>query len=84
MSHGLQLLVVGGYGAFGGRIVALLESDSRLTLIVGGRSCEKAGAFCRARGETKARLVPAAFDRDGDLDAQLATFGPAFWSVLRQ
>ncbi|WP_434724650.1 DUF4166 domain-containing protein [Mesorhizobium sp. RIZ17] len=68
----MKLLIVGGYGTFGGRIVQLLENEPRLELIIAGRSLAKAAAYCKGRGDTKARLAPAAFDRDGDLGAQLA------------
>ena len=72
----LSVLIVGGYGTFGGRIVELLENESRLTLIVGGRSLQQARTFCDARSEAKARLVPAAFDRDGDLALQISALQP--------
>ncbi len=71
----LKVLLVGGYGVFGGRIVELLEAEPRLTLVVAGRSAAKAKAFCAGR-TPKAQLLPAAFDRDGDLEAQLASIGP--------
>jgi hypothetical protein len=73
---GVKLLIVGGYGIFGGRVVELLENEPRLTLVVAGRSLAKARAFCAGRGRTAARLVAARFDRDGDLAAQLAAAGP--------
>ena len=72
----LPILVLGGYGTFGGRIVALLEDDARLTLIVAGRSLEKARRFCKTRTAAKARLQPAAFDRDGEIEAKLASLRP--------
>src|ERR1700722_7310895 len=72
----LPILVLGGYGTFGGRIVALLEDDARLTLIVAGRSVEKARRFCETRTAAKARLQPAEFDRDCDLVAKLASLRP--------
>lgn len=72
----MKLLIVGGYGTFGGRIVELLERDARLTLIVAGRSAQSAQAFCAVRGATAAKLVPAAFDRDGDLATQLKVLAP--------
>ncbi|MEI9405244.1 DUF4166 domain-containing protein [Mesorhizobium argentiipisi] len=68
----MKLLIVGGYGTFGGRIVQLLENEPGLELIIAGRSLARAEAYCKGRGATKARLVPATFDRDGDLGAQLA------------
>ncbi|TPJ46117.1 SDR family oxidoreductase [Mesorhizobium sp. B2-7-1] len=72
----MKLLIVGGYGTFGGRIVQLLENEPRLELIIAGRSLAKAAAYCTGRGDTKARLVPAVFDRDGDLAPQLADMRP--------
>jgi hypothetical protein len=72
----MRLLIVGGYGTFGGRIVELLESEPRLTILVAGRSAEKAAAFCASRGAVKAKLEAAVFDRDADLGAQLARFSP--------
>lgn len=76
MAQGLRLLIVGGYGTFGGRIVELLCDEARLTLIIAGRSLAKARDFCDGRTHAKARLVPAAFDRDGELAAQLAAIKP--------
>lgn len=72
----MKVLIVGGYGTFGGRIVELLENQPRLTLIIAGRSLAKANAYCGSRHGAEARLVPAQFDRDGDLAAQLASLRP--------
>ncbi len=72
----LTVLIVGGYGIFGGRTVELLESEPRLTLIVAGRSLERATAFCARRSRAEAHLVPAVFDRDGDLALRLETLRP--------
>ncbi|BCM16298.1 SDR family oxidoreductase [Mesorhizobium sp. J8] len=72
----MKLLIVGGYGTFGGRIVQLLENEPRLELIIAGRSLARAEACRKERGTTKARLVPATFDRDGDLGAQLSVLRP--------
>jgi hypothetical protein len=41
----LHILIVGGYGIFGGRLVELLEDEPRLTLLVSGRSLERAREF---------------------------------------
>src|SRR5476651_2397859 len=76
MNDGLTILILGGYGTFGGRIVELLEDEPRLTLIVAGRSLERADTYCRGRTNAKALLVPAAFDRDGDITAQLVARRP--------
>ncbi|GAN00004.1 hypothetical protein U91I_03667 [alpha proteobacterium U9-1i] len=72
----LKLLIVGGYGTFGGRIVELLETEPSLEIIVCGRSPAKAQAFCATRGATAAKLIAGAFDREGDLTAQLAAHAP--------
>ena len=71
----LRVLIVGGYGIFGGRIVELLKDEPRLELIVAGRSPERAKAFCAQQLAT-ARLVPAVFDRNGDLPGYLAALRP--------
>jgi len=76
MTDRLNILIVGGYGIFGGRIVELLEDEARLTLTVAGRSLRKARAFCEARHKAKAQLVPAAFDRNGDLPTQISSLRP--------
>lgn len=72
----MKLLIIGGYGTFGGRIAELLEGEPRLSLIVAGRSQAKAQAFCAAREGAQAALTPTAFDRDGDASAQLAAIAP--------
>ena len=72
----LRVLVVGGYGTFGGRIIALLEDEPRLTLIVAGRSLRRAEDFVAAR-RPRARLEAAAFDRSANIGAQLAALAPA-------
>jgi len=72
MTTGLRILIVGGYGIFGGRLVELLENEPRLTLFVGGRSAAKAESFISSRTGAKARLIAAALDRDGNLDVQLS------------
>jgi hypothetical protein len=71
----MKILILGGYGTFGGRLARLLADEPRLTLIIAGRSLPAAQAFC-ARGVAKARLIPAVFDRDGDAAAQLVALGP--------
>jgi hypothetical protein len=64
-----RVLIVGGYGVFGGRLVDLLCDDARLALLVAGRSLEQAQRFCAARPAMAAQLVPTLFDRDGSDDA---------------
>jgi hypothetical protein len=71
-----RILIVGGYGIFGGRLVQLLEGDARLTLLVGGRSLEAAREYCAGRSNAVARLIPTVFDRTAEDAAQLAALRP--------
>jgi Domain of unknown function (DUF4166)/Saccharopine dehydrogenase NADP binding domain len=70
-----KILILGGYGIFGGRLAQLLAPDARLTLFVAGRSLDKAQAFCAGLPEGAARSA-LAFDRDADVGAQLAAIAP--------
>jgi hypothetical protein len=70
-----RILIVGGYGTFGGRLAQLLADEPRLTLLIAGRDRGRAEAFCNSlRGA--ATLEPLMFDRGGDLDAELAASEP--------
>lgn len=75
MVERLRVLVLGGYGTFGSRLVRLLAEDARLHLIVAGRSLSSPQKLCR-------QLPPGAmrealrFDRDGDVASQIAACGP--------
>jgi len=71
----LRILILGGYGTFGGRLAQLLADEPDVTLIIAGRSRRKADAFCTSL-PFKAETVPLAFDRDGDVEAQIATIKP--------
>jgi len=71
----MKVLILGGYGTFGGRLARLLADEPRLTLIIAGRSLRQAQDFCAAL-TAKAQLIPATFDRDGDADAQLGALAP--------
>jgi hypothetical protein len=76
MTARLIVLIIGGYGTFGSRVAELLQIDPRLTLIIAGRSLQKATDFCQAHPNASATLMPAAFDRHGDAAPQLRA-----WSV---
>ncbi|MDF0694950.1 DUF4166 domain-containing protein [Rhizobium sp. MC63] len=89
MSGGrLSLLIIGGYGTFGGRLARLLGDEPRLRLLIAGRSLEKADDFVAElrspRGwagrlggnDLGAWLQAVAFDRDGDLIEQLTRLRP--------
>jgi saccharopine dehydrogenase-like NADP-dependent oxidoreductase len=57
----MKVVVVGGYGVFGGRLARLLIRDG-LEVVVAGRDAERAAAFTREHGGT-----PLALDLDEDL-----------------
>jgi Domain of unknown function (DUF4166)/Saccharopine dehydrogenase NADP binding domain len=71
----LKVLILGGYGTFGGRLAQLLKDEAALTLIIAGRSIEKARKFCDGL-HGKATAVPATFDRDGAVEAQFRALAP--------
>ncbi len=71
----LKVLILGGYGTFGGRLAQLLADEARLTLIIAGRSLAKAQAFCSGL-RSAATSMPAAFDRDVDVERQLRELAP--------
>lgn len=71
----VKVLVLGGYGVFGGRLCELLAADPRLQLIISGRSQAKAEAFCQ--GLDAAQPAQALrFDRRGDAIEQLRRAAP--------
>lgn len=71
----LKILVVGGYGIFGGRLCELLASDSRLTLLVAGRSTHIAQQFCASLPQG-AQRSPLVFDRNANVEQQLQQIQP--------
>ena len=75
MPSQLTVLILGGYGAFGGRLAHLLCDEPRVHLVIAGRSCAKADAFCAAL-PGKAARTPAAVDRDGDVAVAIAAQRP--------
>lgn len=65
-----RILVLGGYGGFGGRISKRLAAEGH-EVLVAGRSPAKAEAFCRA----DPGLKPIAFDRS-DIATALSQYVP--------
>lgn len=64
----MKILILGGYGVFGGRLAELLADMSSLEILVCGRSLARAEAFCAAwRGQ--AQLRPLMLDRGDIADA---------------
>jgi len=71
------VLIIGGYGQFGGRLSRRLRKTPELKVLVGGRTMSKAAALCEIY---KGNLEPVLFDSKGDLDTQLKTLSP--WLVV--
>lgn len=70
----MKVLILGGYGVFGGRLVELLRDVGDLTIVICGRSQERAQAFCAAyRGA--ARVEPLSLDRS-DISEALRAHKP--------
>ncbi len=72
-STALKVLILGGYGTFGGRLARLLAAEPGSTLLIAGRSLDKAARFCATLPQGAAALV---FDRDGNVEQQLRAIGP--------
>lgn len=70
---GPAVLVVGGYGGFGGRLVALLEAMDVARILVAGRSGEKARAFCAGRA---VHVEPVEMDRSQPCGETLRALAP--------
>jgi hypothetical protein len=75
MAGRLKILILGGYGTFGGRLAKLLADEERLTLLIAGRSKQRAAEFCNAL-PARAEVLALAFDRDGDVEAQMRAIKP--------
>jgi hypothetical protein len=71
----LKVLILGGYGTFGGRLAQLLADEDRLVLLIAGRSAAKAAAFC-ASLQSRATTVALGFDRDRPIEPQLGEIAP--------
>ena len=58
----MKILILGGYGVFGGRLTELLADISSVEILVCGRSLARAQAFC-AGWHGEAQLRPLMLDR---------------------
>jgi hypothetical protein len=70
-----KVLILGGYGTFGGRLAELLSCESALTLVIAGRSEAEATAFCERLPPGAGREAQAV-DRDTDLERRLSEITP--------
>jgi len=71
----MKILILGGYGTFGGRLAHLLANDERLTLLIAGRSIQKAKNFCEGL-PTGAQKLPVFFDRNANVETQIKEINP--------
>lgn len=70
----MKILVLGGYGVFGGRLIELLLNIESLEIVVSGRDRNKAEDFCK-KHSGDATLTPLALDRT-DIALQLPEIKP--------
>jgi len=70
----VKVLILGGYGVFGGRLARLLADVPELELVVAGRSAAKARDFC-TQYESAATMTPAVVDRR-EIEPALAALRP--------
>lgn len=71
---GLKIIILGGYGLFGGRLVELLSDIADLEIVVCGRDLAKATKFCKGING-RAKVWPIAFDRNA-LVAHIGQIAP--------
>jgi hypothetical protein len=71
----MNILILGGYGTFGGRLAHLLAEDERLTLLLAGRSIQKAKNFSKGL-PSGAQKVPVCFDRNRNVETQIKDIHP--------
>ena len=71
----MKIIILGGYGVFGGRLCQLLSADSRLSIYVAGRSYKKAQQFCSTLN-LGATFSPLEFDREKNVATQLLQIQP--------
>src|ERR1051325_4735406 len=71
----MNILILGGYGTFGGRLAYLLSEEERLTLSLAGRSIQKAKKFSEGL-PSGAQKVPVFFDRNANVEAQIREIHP--------
>ncbi len=58
----MKILILGGYGVFGGRLAELLSDAPDLALVICGRDPSRANAFCAAFSG-RAAVIPLRLDR---------------------
>jgi len=67
----MKVLIIGGYGFFGGKLSELLAHEAGLHIIIAGRNLQKAQAACDKYAEAKTRFSALRFDRNEEPSSQL-------------
>ncbi|MEM9422970.1 MAG: DUF4166 domain-containing protein [Pseudomonadota bacterium] len=71
------VLVLGGYGVFGGHLAKALSANPEFSVIVAGRRGSAADAFCKETLGDGSPCTPMQLDRnDIDLEAKIASTAP--------
>jgi len=70
-----RVLIIGGYGNFGGYVARALASDSNIELLIGGRSQTEAKAFAKQLGAANP-AEGCKLDIDGNLAGRLSELRP--------
>ena len=65
------ILIIGGYGVFGGKLAMALAQDKRLDVIVAGRNLSKADRFCAEHGGRGLMLDTSSPDLARHITAQI-------------
>lgn len=71
----MKILVLGGYGIFGGRLCEILAGNPGVTLVVAGRSLPKAQAFS-SQLTSAAAIQAIVIDREDDLKSKFTQVQP--------
>jgi len=67
----MKVLIIGGYGFFGGKLSELLAHVADLHILIAGRNLQKAQAACDKFADAQASFSPFRFDRNEDIAVQL-------------
>ena len=67
----MKVLIIGGYGFFGGKLSELLAHEAGLHILIAGRSLQKAQAACDKFADARAQFSPLRLDRNKDIAVQL-------------
>jgi hypothetical protein len=76
-SRPFRIVVLGGYGLFGERIVRALAGDAGIALVIAGRDAARAQRLCDELAGSAAAVSATALDLDGnDFGDRLGTLAP--------